>query len=151
MLTTDQTDLIRDFGLGMVATIRADGGPAVSPKGTFLVLDEKTVAFADIRSPSTTANLGRDNRVEVTFLDPFARKSVRLAGVAKTHPKGSADHDALISHWQSAWPDLAPRIRALIVIDLTRAETILTPPYDDGVTEAEFIEMYKTKYAGIYP
>lgn len=151
MLTDEQTRLIGHFPLGMVASIRADGGPAVSPKGTFLVLDATRVGYADIRSPATTTNLGRDSRVEVTFLDPFARKAVRLAGTATVHPKGTNAHDTLIGKWQAQWPDLTPRIRALVTIDLTCAETILTPPYDDGVTEAEFIAMYKTKYAEIYP
>ena len=62
MLTADQTKLIEEYPLGMVATVRADGGPAVSPKGTFVVLDETRIAFAHIRSPATLVNLRRDPR-----------------------------------------------------------------------------------------
>ncbi|MEM9350135.1 MAG: pyridoxamine 5'-phosphate oxidase family protein, partial [Pseudomonadota bacterium] len=44
-------ELISAFPLGFTATVRADGRPAVAPKGTFVVLDETTIGFADIRSP----------------------------------------------------------------------------------------------------
>ena len=38
-------DLITTFPLGFVATVTAGGRPNVSPKGTFLVLDDQTIAF----------------------------------------------------------------------------------------------------------
>ena len=45
--------LIARFPLGFVATVTPEGRPHLSPKGTFLVLDDSTVAFAEIRSPDT--------------------------------------------------------------------------------------------------
>ncbi|MEM7616810.1 MAG: DapH/DapD/GlmU-related protein, partial [Pseudomonadota bacterium] len=36
------------FPLGFVATVTADGRPHLSPKGTFLVLDDSTIAFGEI-------------------------------------------------------------------------------------------------------
>ena len=40
---------------GAVATVNADGTPAVSPKATFVVVDDQRVAFGNIRSPATVA------------------------------------------------------------------------------------------------
>ncbi|WP_333712695.1 pyridoxamine 5'-phosphate oxidase family protein [Yoonia sp.] len=144
-------DLIAAFPLGFVATVRADGGPAVSPKGTFLVLDDRRLAFADIRSPQTRANLTADPRVEVNFIDPFRRKAVRVAGKAAVHLKGTGSFSDMLPRWQTAFGDLARRIGALVEIDIAAASEIRTPPYDDGVTEDEMIALYKDKYGKVFP
>lgn len=150
-LSAEQQALIGNFSLGMVATIRADGGPAVSPKGTFLVMDASHIAYADIRSPATRANLARDNRTEIVFADPFARKAVRLSGHARSIAKNTEAFADLIGRWRDIWPDLAPRIAAIVVVTVVTAETILTPPYDDGVSQDELVAAYKLRYRGIYP
>jgi hypothetical protein len=151
MLTAPMKDLIATFPLGFVATFTPDGAPAVSPKGTFLVLDDHTIAFADIRSPGTRRNLMANPAIEVNFIDPFKRKAVRIAGTAHLHPKGS---DWFVSHhpnWLDVFGDLAKRISYLIEINLTSTSEIWTPPYDDGVTEAEMIATYKAKFGALYP
>jgi hypothetical protein len=45
--------------LGFVATIAADGTPCVSPKATFFVVDDCTIAYGDIRSARGCAPLWR--------------------------------------------------------------------------------------------
>ena len=52
-----------------IATVNVDGSPNVSPKGTFLALDDRTLAFAEMRSPATVENVTRDMRVEVNMVD----------------------------------------------------------------------------------
>ena len=151
MLTQPMKDLIATFPLGFVATVAPDGAPAVSPKGTFLALDDSTLAFADIRSPATRANLAANPRVEVNFIDPFKRKAVRIGGTAVTHMKGTGRFAELHPRWLTAFGDLAQRIAALIEIDLQSASEIWTPPYDDGVTEDAMVALYKDRYAKIYP
>ena len=42
MIDAEAERIIREFPLGIVATVREDGIPAASPKGTFLVLDKTT-------------------------------------------------------------------------------------------------------------
>ena len=49
MLTEEMQYIIRNFNAGSVATVDADGRPKVSPKATFLILDDATIAFANIR------------------------------------------------------------------------------------------------------
>lgn len=151
MLSQAMKDLIAAFPLGFVATVRADGGPAVSPKGTFLIIDDRTLAFGDIRSPKTRANLSADPRVEVNFIDPFRRKAVRVAGAATVHAKGSDWFVQMHPRWHDAFGDLARRIGALVEIRIAAASEIRTPPYDDGVTEDEMIELYKDKYGKLFP
>jgi hypothetical protein len=51
MLTPDMRRVIEEQRLGFVATAAPDGTPNVSPKGTFVVLDDRTIAFGEIRSP----------------------------------------------------------------------------------------------------
>jgi predicted pyridoxine 5'-phosphate oxidase superfamily flavin-nucleotide-binding protein len=143
--------IIRDFSLGIVATVTADGTPAASPKGTFLVVDDTTIAYGDIRSPGTRANLEADTRCEVVFVDPFRRKGFRLRGNAVVQPKDSDRFQELIGRWYDTWGALVDRVTALVIIDVDRVLPLATPPYDDGVTEEEMIALYRDKYAAIYP
>jgi predicted pyridoxine 5'-phosphate oxidase superfamily flavin-nucleotide-binding protein len=63
MLTPNMQRIIAEQRLGFVATAAADGTPNVSPKGTFFVVDDKTIAFGEIRSPGTIRNLRANARV----------------------------------------------------------------------------------------
>ncbi len=51
VLTDDMKRIVREQPLGYVASIAPDGAPAVSPKATFIVIDDNTIAYGDIRSP----------------------------------------------------------------------------------------------------
>ncbi|EBA13565.1 pyridoxamine 5'-phosphate oxidase family protein [Roseobacter sp. CCS2] len=150
MLTAAMKDLIATFPLGFVATVTADGAPAVSPKGTFLVLDDTTIAYSDIRSPGTRRNLMGNPAVEINFIDPFKRKAVWVGGNAVIHPKGTDWFTQMHPKWHDAFGDLAKRISALVVINLDSASEIWTPPYDDGVTEDEMIATYKARFGALY-
>ena len=149
-LTAAAKDRIAKFPLGFVATVTADGRPHVSPKGTFLALDEGTIGFGEIRSPGTLANLSHWPEAEVNFVDPFSRKGLRIRGAARVVEPG-AEFDRLIPRWRAVWGDLAGRINALVLIAADEVRPLTTPPYDDGATEEEMIALYKRKYAEIYP
>ncbi len=149
-LNASAKHLIATFPLGFVATITPDGRPAVSPKGTFLVLDDHTIAFGEIRSPGTLANLAHSPETEVNFIDQWTRKGLRLRGQARLIEPGP-EFDGLIGRWRDVWGDLAARINRLVVIRIEEAKPLTTPPYDDGVTEDEMIALYKAKFAEIYP
>lgn len=151
MLNAAARQLIAQFPLGFVATVDAEGRPRVSPKGTFLVVDEATVGFGDIRSPGTAANLAHRPECEVNFIDPFLRKGLRLRGSVRLLGRGTPDFDALIGEWQAVWPGLADRITQLVLIDLAEVKPLSTPAYDDGTSEAEMLALYQAKFAGIHP
>lgn len=57
MLSAQDKALITAHPAGMVATVNSDGTPSVSPKATFVILDDSTLAFGNIRSPGTLSNL----------------------------------------------------------------------------------------------
>ncbi|MEL7116974.1 MAG: pyridoxamine 5'-phosphate oxidase family protein [Pseudomonadota bacterium] len=150
-LTAQAKEIIRNFSLGFVATITPGGRPAVSPKGTFLVLDDETIPFGEIRSPGTIANLSVNPECEVNFVDPFLRKGVRIRGEAQMIRRGTAGFDAVIGRWRDVWGDLADRVNMIVRIPVSEAKALTTPPYDTGATEEEMVALYKQKYAEIYP
>ncbi len=151
ILNTSAKELIERFPLGFVATVTAEGLPSLSPKGTFFVLDEETIAFGEIRSPNTMANLENLPKAEVNFIDIWLRKGVRIFGSTEVISRGTAEFSDLISRWEEAFPALAHRINAIVKIKAEQVRPITTPPYDDGVTEEEMVELYKQKFSEIYP
>ena len=144
-------ELIAQFSLGFVATVTPGGRPSVSPKGTFLVLDDQTIGFGEIRSPQTVSNLTHNPDVEVNFIDVFKRKGARLRGRAVMVRRGSEEFVDLIPRYAAVWGDLADRINMIIKIPVEEVKPLTTPPYDDGATEEEMIALYKAKFAEIYP
>ena len=136
MLTDEMKGLITNFSAGFVATVNDDGTPAVSPKATFVIVDDRRLAFGNLRSPHTIANLQRRPQLEVCFLDVLARRAVRVGGRATLCRREEAEA-GLVSVFEAAWGDYLPRMRGFVLIAIKRAEMILSPAYDIGVTEAE--------------
>ena len=146
----DQTKaLIERWRLGHIATVTPDGLPSVSPKGTWIVLDDRTLAFGEIRSPGTLANLATNPACEVNFVDAFTRKGARLRGTARAgSPEETARH---LPAFRAIWGDLADRINTIVLMHVISVKPLSTPPYDTGATEAEMIDLYKQKFAEMYP
>ena len=134
MLTDEMKTLIRDFSAGSVATVNTDGTPSVSPKATFVVIDDQTLAFGHLRSPGTIANLRANPAVEVCFTDVLARKAVRVTGTGSIVDKSEAPQH-LWDAFNEAWEDYVPYMPEFVVIKVSAAEMILSPAYDFGFTE----------------
>ena len=147
MITAEMKRLIEENTIGLVATIDPDGFPAVSPKGTMLVLDDRTIAFSNIRSPQTIRNIQLNSAVEINFFDPFRRKACRLRGRAVYNEKGSARHGALQPHFAAKWDALLPRMRGFVVVDVERAQIVLSPVYDDGAKETDLRRQWLETYS----
>ena len=121
MLTDDMKTLITHHRAGMVATINDDGTPSVSPKATFVIIDDGRIAVGNIRSPGTVANLRKRPQVEICFIDVVTRKAVRVTGTAGIVSKAAAEpvlmtafagrlsgvHDRTLKA-RSVWPDSVP-------------------------------------------
>ena len=144
MLTNDMKTLITNHRAGMVATINDDGTPSVSPKATFVIVNDVRIAVGNIRSPGTVANLRKRPAVEVCFIDVLTRKAVRATGTAVITPKAQADAP-LIAAFKRDWADYLDLISAFIDITVTAAELILSPAYDVGHTEDELRAQNLTK------
>jgi predicted pyridoxine 5'-phosphate oxidase superfamily flavin-nucleotide-binding protein len=148
MLTPDMKRVIEEQRLGFVATAAPDGTPNVSPKGTFVVLDSRTIAFGEIRSPGTIRNLRANPRIEVNFVDVFVRKGYRFAGKATLVERGDPGFDTLLRRLSSA---LKQRIRTIVTISVTRALPLTSPAYDDGKTESELRRMWTARFRMLQP
>jgi predicted pyridoxine 5'-phosphate oxidase superfamily flavin-nucleotide-binding protein len=148
MLTPDMRRVIEEQRLGFVATAAPDGTPNVSPKGTFVVLDDRTIAFGEIRSPGTMRNLRANPRIEVNFVDVFARSGYRFAGLATLVERGDDNFDTLLLKLRSA---LSSRIRTIVTITVTRALPLTSPAYDDGKTEAELRRVWTARFRMLQP
>ena len=145
MLTDVMQQIIKENTIGLVATVTPDGAPAVSPKATVVILDDTHIAFSDIRSPQTARNIKANPAVELNFIDVFRRQACRVKGTAVYHAKGDAGFDAL-SHHFAPWDYLADKIRGYFVVEVTKAQHILSPAYDAGADEDALKEEWLGKY-----
>jgi len=105
MITQEMRRLIERNHVGFVATITPEGRPAVSPKGTSVVMDKTRVAIGDLRSPGTLRNITANPAVEINFLNVLSRKAVRSSGTARyvNGLPGSSPISSLVSGPGAIW------------------------------------------------
>jgi predicted pyridoxine 5'-phosphate oxidase superfamily flavin-nucleotide-binding protein len=127
--------VVREQSLGFVATVRPDGTPALSPKGTTSVWDDTHLVFLDLCSPHTIANLSSNPNIEVNVVDPFLRKGYRFAGRAEVLTEGPT-FEAICARFLAERGTARQRINAAVLIEVKTAEALVSPAYDDGTTEA---------------
>ena len=132
--------LIGQYNAGAVATVNDDGKPAVSPKATFVIVDDQCIAYGDIRSPGTTRNIKQRPQVEVVFTDVLARQAVRISGLACIVEKGSDQGEKLVPLFKQSWEPYLDHMSAFVRIDITQAELILSPAYDVGLSKEELVK-----------
>ena len=147
-LTDDMKRIIAEQRLGFVATASRDGAPNVSPKATFVVLDDETIAFGEIRSPGTLKNLDENPLVEVNFVDQFVRRGYRFAGKAAVIQRGDDAFDGLLGKFRNK---IAERFRAIVTITASKARPLTSPAYDDGATEDELRRGWTTYFRELQP
>ena len=146
MLTEQMIRLISTYTIGCVATVRRDGAPAVSPKGTFIVIDDRTIAFANIRSAGTIENIRREPQVEVNFIDVFGRQGCRVRGLARYTPMGLVQPNQR-RLFEEKWPELYDLIEGVVWVDVTEAQSLCSPSYDKGAVEGELSDHWLMHYA----
>lgn len=88
MLTEEMKNLISQVRLCYAATASKDGMPNVSPKGSIMVVDDKTLAFACMMSPKTVSNLKENPKIAVAVVDAQARKGFQFKGKAVLETSG---------------------------------------------------------------
>jgi hypothetical protein len=147
-LTEDMKRVVAEQKLGFAATVGEDGTPNLSPKGTFLVLDDDHIIFGEIRSPNTVKNLADRPTMEINFVDPFARKGFRAKGQATFLPRGSAEFDELLPRF-AQWGELTDKFNGIVKLRVERAVSVISPAYDIGADEAGLRETWMTHFAGL--
>ncbi|MEL7465144.1 MAG: pyridoxamine 5'-phosphate oxidase family protein [Pseudomonadota bacterium] len=139
--------IIETWRTGFVATVSAEGAPNVSPKGTFVVVDEETIAFAEMRSPQTVANIAHQPEVEVSFVDVLSRAGVRFRGRARIIEPGE-EFDVLMPLFRAHWDDdLCAMFNAIVVIPVDVLKPLRSPAYEAGASEGDLRALWKTKIA----
>ena len=149
MLTENMKKLISQHTLGFVASVDETGQPNLSPKGTFVIVDDKHLMFSEIRSPNTIRNIQINPQVEVNFVDPFKRKGVRIKGICRIIEKPDAEFERLFDEFEQ-WGELTRLIRRIVMIDITDAKEISSPIYDIGADENEMVSVWSEKYRQMY-
>jgi len=82
-LSEEAKKIIAEFGPALIATASKTGKPNVSPKGSFRVLDDEHVIFANIASPRTMANLKQNPQLTAIIFDRSTRRGCRVWGRAE--------------------------------------------------------------------
>ncbi|MCI4368226.1 MAG: pyridoxamine 5'-phosphate oxidase family protein [Thermoplasmata archaeon] len=141
VLSEEMKRVVREQRLGYVATVGKDGAPYVSPKGSLTVLDDDTLAFADVESPHTVLNLSEDPRTEINVVDPFIRKGYRFRGRGKILRTGTQYWNVLeMYHAEGA--DVR-RIRSVVIVELESATPLVSPVYILGAPEEEIRSLWE--------
>jgi predicted pyridoxine 5'-phosphate oxidase superfamily flavin-nucleotide-binding protein len=136
--------------LGFHATVRPDGTPNLSPKGTTTVWDDDHLLFADIRSPDTIANLRRNPAIEVNVVDPILRKGWRFRGRAELHDRGETYDRGLALLAARGYEAMPGRMTTIALIRVEEAKPLVSPAYDGGASEAE-VRAQSLRRLGVVP
>jgi len=131
--------VVEEQRLCFAATICEDGTANLSSKGTLTVLDDDHLIFVDLASPQTVKNLRTNPSIEINVVDPVIRKGFRFKGRGVVVDPGER-FDELLERFTSglrAVRDAKARIRHIVVIEVDRALPLVSPAYDDDVTEGE--------------
>ncbi len=132
--------IIRNYNAGSVATVNANGTPSVSPKATFVIVDDRCIAYGNIRSPGTSANLRARPAVEVNFIDVLARLAVRVRGRATLLACDAPDAAPLLPHFETLWAPYIEQMSEFVRIDIEQAQLITSPAYDLGIRREELMQ-----------
>src|SRR5258708_5119574 len=126
VLSAETIDFVKKLKLGFVATVRSDGKPSLSHKGTLTVFDENHLIFADIASPETVQNLKQNPEVAVEVVDFFSRKGHRFFGKAQIIPSNSnMDTDKYFSFYEN-WvlKEVRHRVKNFLLIEIESNEAV---------------------------
>lgn len=145
-ITPEIAKFLRHVRLSFVATVSHDSGPNISPKGTLVALDAKHLAFADIRSPDTVANIAADPRIEISAIDPVLRRGYLFSGTAEVFESGDRFDEACSIYSEMG---IKSPIRAVIVVKTESVSEVTSPLYDLGATEAQMRKSWSHRYTDI--
>ena len=134
MITKKIEKFVSQQKLGFVATVSPNGTPNLSPKGTITVLDENTLAFANIRSPQTIENLEKNPSIEINIVDLFSRRGYRFKGIAKIISDGEEYNKILLFYKQNG---IQTTIKSIVIVNVKQILEVTSPLYDVGYTEKE--------------
>ncbi len=95
-LSEEAKKLIGEIRPALIATASKSGKPNVSAKGSFRIVDDETVAFSDVNSPRTIANIKENPQIAIICLD-LNRRSCRIWGIAEVLDSGPLYDEAVVA------------------------------------------------------
>ena len=119
-LTQEMKDLVGRVEVAKVlATINPDGTPNVGPKMSTHVLDDGSLAYAEVTAKHHYENVKRDPRVAIAVVDWAGRAGFRFIGEAEIHESGEL-YDLEASRLPPEWkPRAAVRVKVSEVHSLS--------------------------------
>jgi GNAT superfamily N-acetyltransferase len=104
------------------------------------------VAFCDLASPRTLANIAVRPAVEANTVDLIRRKGWRLAGTAHV-VDGGAEFEKLAVLFRSRGTNLSgagrqPPVRRFVVIRVSKVSPLLSPAYAMGQSEPQVVDYW---------
>lgn len=154
VIDQDMREVIARAMVSYVATVRADGSPSLSPKGSVMVYDDSHLIFMNQASPGTVANLRRDPRVEINAVDVLRRRGYRFRGRARIVPPGDAAYAWLKQELIALNGPGYPAHEAVLV-EVEQVAPLHSPVYRWGHgQEDELARRYAARYlraAGLRP
>ncbi len=142
-ITPEIASFLERVRLGFVATVSPVGRPNVSPKGTIVSLGSSRLAFADIRSPDTMANISKNPAVEISAIDPLSRRGYLFAGMARACASGPEFEEAMRAYSEMG---IRSHIRAVAIVDVESISEVTSPLYDTGMREDEIRDAWARRY-----
>jgi predicted pyridoxine 5'-phosphate oxidase superfamily flavin-nucleotide-binding protein len=94
-LTQEMKDLIETQRVCFVATADKNGRTNVSPKGSICVVDDETLAFADLYSQKTRSNLMVNPNIALAIVDLKALRGYQFKGKAQLLEEGNIYNDVV--------------------------------------------------------
>ncbi|MGW1256391.1 pyridoxamine 5'-phosphate oxidase family protein [Streptomyces sp. NPDC002513] len=147
MLDEDMRRMVTVQGLGFVATVRPDGTPSLSPKGTTEVWDDDHLVFLDTHSPGTVANLSCNPAVEINVVDPVIRKGYRFRGNAEVHTRGEL-FDRVVARFVKQRGTNPARVKSVVLVKVLDVGRLVSPAYESGVTEEDIAARWRPRLLG---
>ncbi len=150
ILTEEMKRLVMEQRLAYIATVCPDGTPNLSPKGTIRVWDDDHLAFGDICSPRTMENLRHNAGVEINVVDVFLRKGHRFKGTASVLSDGPQFQEIMNLYTDNGSRQRVTNlIRAIVLVEVTRALPLVSPGYAPGVTEEQMVTQWQGHYLSL--
>lgn len=146
MITREIKDFLDLQKLGYVATVNSNGTPNLSPKGTIIGWTEKTLAFADIRSPDTMNNLQANPHVEINVIDSLLRKGYLFRGEARIIQEKSL-FEKILTHYRNN--GVKSPINSIVLVDVSDVTSVTSPLYDMGISEQEIKSKWKKHFESL--
>ena len=142
-VTDEMAQFIENERLCFVATVSPGNVPNISPKGSLMRSGDSSIAFADIRSPDTVANLESNPAVEVSVISPIVRRGYLFAGRGRVVREGP-EFDGMVARFREM--GIKSPIGTVVIIEVDRVEETMSPLYDLGYTEDQIRETWKKHY-----